>query len=380
MNNNVKKTICIALTNRTNYSKLKSTLLELKSYEDINIYIVLSSSILLDRYGNGYKDILNDGFKIDNKIDCALLNDSHEAMAKTIGLSIVEHASYFSYREPDLLLIVGDRYDMLAPVIAAGTMNIPIAHVQGGELSGTIDNVIRDVLTKFSTLHFVATEKSAKNLIKYGIHEKNVHNFGCPAVEYMTNLPLEDSFDSNKLSKKFKNPVHIKKDEKFLVVMVHPDTTNENDVDMDKVLKIISKFNLKTYIFYPNIDANNTEIVSSIASYRNNSNFSMIRHMPLEDYIYTMSHCSCLIGNSSSGIRESASFGVPCINIGYRQADRERNKNTIDIGENYELLESMISKNLTKRYKIDNIYYQKNCSKRIVNEIANYVMKEKNVK
>ena len=117
-----KKTICVALTNRTNYSKLKTILIELSKYDDIDTHIVLSSSILLDRYGSGYKDIEKDGFEIDKKIDCALLNDSHEAMAKTIGLSVVEHATYYARRKPDLMLIVGDRYDMLAPVVAAGTI------------------------------------------------------------------------------------------------------------------------------------------------------------------------------------------------------------------------------------------------------------------
>jgi len=368
-----KKTICVALTNRTNYSKLKTTLVELSKYKNINFHIVLSSSILLDRYGSGYRDIEKDGFEIDNKIDCALLNDSHEAMAKTIGLSVVEHATYFARRKPNLLLIVGDRYDMLAPVIAAGTMNIPIAHIQGGELSGTIDNVIRDVLTKFSTLHFVATEKSAQNLIGYGINKKNVYNFGCPAVEYISKLPMGEHFDPKKLSKKFKNPIDIKKDEKFVVVMVHPDTTNQHDVNMDQILRIVDRSDLKAFIFYPNIDANNTDIVSCIASYNNKSNFFMVRHMPLEDYIYTIAHCACLIGNTSSGIRESASFGVPFINVGHRQIGRERNTNTIDIGDNYDLLESEVLKQISNRFEPQNIYHQDDCSKRMVAEIARYI-------
>ena len=104
---------------------------------------------------------------VTQQIDCVLMNDSHEAMAKTVGLSVVEHATYFQWRKPDLLLIVGDRFDMLAPAVAASMMNIPIAHIQGGEISGTIDNVIRDVITRFASLHFVSTEKSALNLIRY---------------------------------------------------------------------------------------------------------------------------------------------------------------------------------------------------------------------
>jgi len=165
----MKKTICVTLTNRTNYSKLKTVLMDLRKNPLLDCRIVLSSTILLERYGSGYQDLVHDGFEIDKKIDCTLLNDSHEAMAKTTGLSIVEHATYFAWRKPDLLLIVGDRFDMLAPVVSASMMNIPIAHIQGGELSGTIDNVIRDIITKFASLHFVATEKSAQNLFQFGI-------------------------------------------------------------------------------------------------------------------------------------------------------------------------------------------------------------------
>ena len=158
------KTVCVSLTNRTNYSKLKLVLKELNKYKNLEIKIVISSTILLNRYGDGYKDLINDGWQIDKKIDCILMNDSHEAMSKTIGISIIEHSSYFAEIKPDLLLIVGDRFDMLAPALTASMMNIPIGHIQGGELSGTIDNVIRDIISRISCMHFVSTSKSAENL------------------------------------------------------------------------------------------------------------------------------------------------------------------------------------------------------------------------
>ena len=369
----MKKTICVALTNRTNYSKLKTVLIELRKYDNIDLRLVLSSSILLDRYGSGYKDIEADGYIIDKKIDCVMSNDTHEAMAKTIGLSVIEHSTYFASRKPDLLIIVGDRFDMLAPVIAAATMNTPIAHIQGGELSGTIDNVIRDVLTKFSSLHFVATEEGKNNLINYGIKKEIIFNFGCPAVEYISNLNVGERFDKNQITKKFKYPIHIKPNEKYLLVMVHPDTTNKLDVDMDKLLNSIVEVGLKAFIFYPNIDANNAEIVSKISEHKQNSNFLMIRHMPLEDFVHTMAHCVCMIGNSSSGIRESASFGVPFINVGERQFGRERNKNTIDINNKYEILTSTINKCLSQRFDDHNIYYKAKCSHKIANTIIDYI-------
>jgi UDP-hydrolysing UDP-N-acetyl-D-glucosamine 2-epimerase len=367
------KTICVALTNRTNYSKLKTVLLELRKLPDVECRIVLSSTILLERYGSSYEDLLRDGFEIDKRIDCVLMNDSHEAMAKTTGLSIIEHATYFAWRKPDLLLIVGDRFDMLGPVTAASMMNIPIAHIQGGELSGTIDNVIRDIITKFASLHFVATDQSAQNLHRFGIPPDVVFNFGCPAVEYVTGIPVHDRFDPAKLRKKFKRDIEIGPGEKYFLVMVHPDTTNKHDVDMNAVMSAIDKFGLKTFIFYPNVDAHNSEIIASISRYKNHDRFYMVRHMPLEDFVFTMAHAAVMIGNSSSGIREAGSFGTPVINIGFRQAGRERNPNVIDIGDRYDTLEATLAKYVDHRFEPTNIYLQPGCSQRIAAEIVRFV-------
>lgn len=370
------KNISIALTNRTNYSKLKTVLYELRKLPDVQCRIVLSSTILLDRYGNGYQDLLRDGFEIDKQIDCVLMNDSHEAMAKTVGLSVVEHATYFQWRKPDLLIIVGDRFDMLAPAVAASMMNIPIAHIQGGELSGTIDNVIRDVITRFASLHFVATEQSAINLINYGVPRESVFDYGCPAVEYISAIDVGEHFDRVRLGKKYKRDIDIKPGEVYFLVMIHPDTTNRQDVDMDSVMNAVASFGFKAFIFYPNVDAHNSEIVSSIAKYKTNDKFYMIRHMPLEGFVHTMAHCSCMISNSSSGIREAASFGVPVINIGHRQVDRERNKNVIDIGDRYEELRSTIEQYMGHRFERKNIYFKRNCANQIAAKITEFIGNE----
>ena len=369
----MKKRICATLTNRTNYSKLKKILLGLRDHPALETRIVLSSTILLERYGSGYQDLIKDGFEIDKKIDCTLLNDSHEAMAKTTGLSIIEHATYFGWRRPDLLLIVGDRFDMLAPVVAASMMNIPIAHIQGGELSGTIDNVIRDIITKFASLHFVATEQSAQNLLEFGISPSAVFDYGCPAVEYVSQLDVGPHFDPKRLGKQFKRDIEIGPREDYFLVIAHPDTTNQHDVNMDAVLAAVAKTEKKALIFYPNVDAHNSEIVASIARYKNNEKFYMIRHMPLEGFTHAMAHCVCMIGNSSAGIREAASFGVPVINIGHRQIDRERNPNVIDIGDDYSRLDDLIAKYAGKRFEKKNLYFQPGCAQKIAREIEQFV-------
>ena len=362
--------ICFALTNRTNYSKIRPILFEIQKLKKYKPYIVLSSSILLDRYGNSYQDILNDGFDINMKIDCVMMNDSHEAMAKTVGLSIIEHSTYFKSLKPELLVVVGDRFDMLAPVVAASMMNIKIAHIQGGEESGTIDNVIRDVITRFSHKHFVSTNKSAKNLENYGVSRNSIHNFGCPAVEYISSFETGKYFDVNKLGKKYKRDIKIAPKEKFLLLMIHPDTTNKDDVDMNIILNEVVNLEMKSFIFYPNIDANNSSISEAMATFKNHNNLYFIRHMPLEGFIHTMAHSSCFITNSSSGIREAASFGTPVINLGFRQIGRERNSNVFDIENKYHLLSNRILELINQRFEKKNIYFKPNCAKMITSELV----------
>lgn len=367
------KKIAVIITNRTNYSKLKLVLLKLRDYADIKIEIIASSSILLEKYGKPIQDLEKDGFTIDVKIDCILMNDSHEAMVNTVGLSMIQHSSYFKSFRPDIVLVVGDRFDTIAPALAASLMNIPIAHIQGGELSGSIDDKIRDIITKMSTLHFVATEKSHNRLLQLGMREELIFNYGCPAVEYISTINIGDEFDPALVHKQFKHPLKIEHGEKYFLIMVHPDTTKDEDVSMDVILKAVATFDIKTFIFYPNVDASNSNILAGISNHRSNKNFINIKHMPLEGFIHTMAHSACFIGNSSSGIREAATFGVPVVNIGDRQIGRERTPNTIDVTCGYDEIVNGIQKGLDSQFDNTNPYYQEGCSEKIAARIIEHM-------
>ena len=360
-----KKRIAVAVTNRTNYSKLKLVLLELRKYEEIELYIVASSSILLERYGTPYEDLEADGFEVAMKLDCLLMNDSHEAMVNSVGLALIQHSSCFQSRRPDMLLIVGDRFDAMAPAFAAALMNIPIAHIQGGETSGSIDDRIRDIISTIATLHFVATPLSKQRLHRWGIEPESVFDYGCPAVEYISTLDVGETFDPSRIRKKFKRPWDIGPQEEYFLVMVHPDTTNEHDVSMDVLLNAVSSFNTKTLVFYPNVDTNNSNILADIARHRGNSKFYTIRHMPLEGFVHVMAHSRCMIGNSSAGIREAASFGVPVINFGDRQRGRERNTNVVDVAGEHDSLVAAIAEARTRKFSPENLYFRPNCSEKI---------------
>lgn len=371
--------IACILTNRTNYSKLKLVLKELKKYEDVRLDIIASSSVLLEKYGMPYKDAEKDGFQVTEKIDCLMMNDSHEAMVKTAGVSLIQHASHFAHTKPDLMLVVGDRYDAFPGAFAAAMMNIPIAHIQGGEVTGTIDDRIRDVISQIATLHFVATDRSRERLLKWGLDEKTIFNYGCPAVECISQIDVGPHFDVSHIDKKFKVPIDIKPHEKYFLVMVHPDTTNEDDITMEHILEATAAFRKKTFIFYPNIDAHNSKIVSAISRFSKfNKLFYTVRHMPLEGFTHTMAHASIMIGNSSAGIREAALFGTPVINIGRRQDGRERNGNVVDIADSSrDKIRDSISNLMCRRFEKKNIYFKPECSFRIAQEIVSFVQQVK---
>ena len=343
--------------NRTNYSKLKPILVGLQSIEEIDLRIVASSSVLLAKYGNGIDVIKSDGFLIDREIDCSLMNDSHEAMAKTLGNSVTEHATYYAQTKPDVLLVVGDRFDMLGAVIPAMLMNIPIIHIQGGEESGSVDDTVRNIISTVAIAHLVATKRASQNLKNIGVNEAQIYHVGCPSVDYLSNLDLRFQNLNSEINENFKKTIELRESEPYLLVIFHPDTITEEKIDVPNLIQSLLRLNTKIFLFYPNIDANNSKYVQELAHFKHEENLIFVKNMRLESFANLMAHAACMIGNSSAGIREAASFGTPVVNIGNRQEDRERNKNTIDIDSNCENIETLVKKLMNKRFPRENIYH-----------------------
>lgn len=358
--------ILVPVVNRTNYTKLKPILLNLKKYE-VNVKLMLSSGIVVDRLGDSCSDIIKDKMDVLCKIDCLLMNDSLECMCKTIGLSIVEHSSILKKEKPDILLVVGDRFDMVPSVLCARIMNIPIFHIQGGEKSGSIDDTVRDIITICSSRHYVSTEKSRDRVFEI-TQSEFVFNFGCPAVEYIKNLDIGDFLDVEKINKKFRKGLNIKPYENYFLVVVHPNTNDCEDINMEVILNAVLSFNYKCIVVYPNIDAFSSVILYSIIDKKDK--IFPIKHVKMEDFAKLMGHSKCIIGNSSAGIRESASFKIPAVNIGNRQKFRETNNNTISCNCDYDEIVDSLKKSLFLKLDGNNIYYKENSSKNICNDIV----------
>ena len=327
--------ILVVIGSRANYGSIKSCLTAINEHSDLELILVVGGSAVLDKYGNVSQNIINDGFKIDEKIFYLLEGGDNLSMAKSTGVALIELANSFSRLRPDLVMTIGDRYETMATVLAASYLNIPLAHTMGGEVSGTIDESIRHAITKFASIHFTANLDASERIIKMGEYSQFVHNVGCPRIDLVA-----ESLQEYAKSKKIINIKGVGKDidfeNDFLLVSQHPVTTEyeNNKKYMDEILKAITSIKLPCLILWPNSDAGSDGISKSIRIWREKNPdlpFKYCKNLDSSIYFYLMSKCKAMIGNSSSGIREGAFIGTPVVNIGTRQNGRIRARNVIDV-------------------------------------------------
>ena len=355
----MKKKVCVVVASRANYSSIKSVLTNINQSNNLTLQIILCASALNDKFGNILDTLKKDGFTVNEQLDFLHSGNSPESMVKTTGLGMIELSSAFQKLNPNLVITVGDRYETIATVISAAYMNIPIAHTMGGEISGSIDESIRHAITKFSHIHFPATLKSYERIIKLGENESNVFLTGCPRIDLIDKVNIED-FNEEIFSSGVGDNINLSKD--FLLVSFHPVTTEfgSAEIQMNKILKIIKSLEIPSIILWPNADAGTDDISKSIRKFRENKfdkNMHFYKNLRVEDYIYLMKKTSCLIGNSSSGIREGSYIGTPVVNIGSRQNDREKSGNVINVNFEENVIFESISKQINHGfYKRSTLY------------------------
>ena len=362
--------ICFVIGSRANYSSIKSVMSAVKIDKKLTFQLILSTSSVLQRYGNVSNVIEKDGFKVDEKVFNLIEGETPLTMAKSTGLCLIELSSIFSRLKPDLVFAVGDRFEVMAVVLAASYMNIPIAHTMGGEVTGTIDESIRHAITKFSHLHFPATKEAAKRIQKLGEEKSKIFYVGCPRIDYVKEVLLK-----KKINKRFLlQGVGIKLDidKPFIILSYHPVTTEFEKINEQTriILNCINILDIPTIILWPNADAGSSKIAKIIRIYREKGLLKkahFYKNLPTDTYIYLLNKCLCIVGNSSSGIREGNYLGVPCVNIGSRQNSRERGKNVIDVPfEKKKILDAMKIQIKSGKYKKGTLYGDGNASKKII--------------
>ena len=331
-----KRKIAVVVTARPSYSRIKTALKAIQEHPELDLQLIIAASALLDRYGSAVNYIEKDGFEIAAKVFNVLEGENLTAAAKTTGIGILELSTVFDNLKPDIVVTVADRFETMATAISASYMNIPLAHVQGGEVTGNIDEKVRHAITKLSDYHFVASEDAKQRVIKLGENPDMVFNTGCPSIDLAAQVKANPELNFDPYVKY--GGVGSKPDlgSGYLVVMQHPVTNEyqESRKHIEETLKALEKINKPILWFWPNVDAGSDGTSTGIRAYRENNrptNMHFFKNMEGSDFLRLLVNADCLIGNSSVGIRECAFLGVPVINIGSRQNKRERGNNVIDV-------------------------------------------------
>jgi len=343
--------ICVVVTARPSYSRIKTALKAIDEHPDLELMLVIAASALLGRYGTAVQYIEADGFKIAAKVFNVLEGGNLAAQAKTTGLGIIELTNVFENLKPDAVVTVADRFETMSTAIAASYLNIPLVHIQGGEVTGNIDEKVRHAITKLSDLHFVSTSKALERVVKMGEDRAKVYLTGCPSIDLAHEILLDGKLNFNPYEKY--GGVGSKPDYKngYLVVMQHPVTTEyeASREQVKKTLEAISQLKIPTFWFWPNVDAGSGGTSNAIRSFRENREVEHIhffKNMTPFDFLRLLKNSMCLVGNSSVGIRECAYLGIPVVNIGTRQNGRERGNNVIDVTYKEEDIMAAISNHI----------------------------------
>lgn len=332
-----KRKICVVITARPSYSRIKTALRAIKEHPELELQLVLAASALLDRYGSAVNYIENDGFYATAKVFNILEGGNLTAAAKTTGIGILELSTVFDNLKPDIVVTIADRFETMATAIAASYMNIPLAHIQGGEVTGNIDEKVRHAITKLADYHFVASEGAKERVLKLGEMSDRVFNTGCPSIDLAAEVEAENTADFDPLIKYGGVGANINWSSEYIVVMQHP-VTNEYEESrrhIEETIDAVNELKIPTFWFWPNVDAGSDGTSKGIRAFRENhrpGHIHFFKNMEPSDFLRLLINSKCLIGNSSVGIRECAYLGIPVVNIGSRQNRRDRGNNVLDIG------------------------------------------------
>ncbi len=328
--------VCVVITARPSYSRIRSALVALKGREDIELQIVAAASALLDRYGSVVDEIERDGFEVAQKVYMVLEGERPLTMAKTTGIGMIELATALDNLKPDFVVTIADRHETLATAVAAAYMNIPLVHIQGGEITGSIDEKVRHAITKLSDYHLVSTQQAAERVLRMGEEPSTVIVTGCPSIDIAAEVLAKPELDFDPMAKYGGVGARLDLSKGYLVVLQHSVTTEHELArkHVQETLHAVTDSGLPTLWFWPNPDAGSDGTSRGIRAFRearNPGNLHFFKNMSPKDFLKAIYHARCLVGNSSAGIRECSFLGVPAVNIGSRQMGRDRGANVLDV-------------------------------------------------
>jgi len=379
INVSVRK-VCVVITARPSYARIKTVLEAIQQHPRLRLQLVVGASALLERYGSVVDVIRADGFRPDAVVYMVVEGENLVTAAKSTGLGIVELATIFDNLKPDVVVSIADRYETIATAIAASYLNIPVAHVQGGEVTGSIDEKVRHAVTKLSNLHFVANQKAAERVIRMGEEPKTVFVTGCPSIDLADRILKEEQNGFDPFARYGGVGHRFDTSRGYLVVMQHPVTTecDEGLHQIEQTLEAIAELKEPAFWFWPNVDAGSDQISKGIRHFRETRDLPhlyFLKNMVPEDFLRLVIRAKCLVGNSSMGIREASYLGVPVVNIGNRQTGRDRGTNVVDVDYDAQQIVRAVRNHLANgRYATTPLYGDGLSGGRIANTLADAVL------
>ncbi|MDQ5950281.1 MAG: UDP-N-acetyl-D-glucosamine 2-epimerase, UDP-hydrolyzing [Patescibacteria group bacterium] len=369
--------VCFVITSFIHYSRNLLVLEELRKRKDVELHIVVGGSALLSKYSSKFahiKDLLKkDGHTRLYEVYFSLEGNDLATKAKTAGLGIIEFTTLFNNIKPDVVVVRGDRFEVLSATIAAAYMSLPVAHIEGGDLSGSIDESVRHAITKFSHIHFATNAPAKERILRLGEHPNYVFNFGSPDIEVVDKL----SKKSKKIDlKKTGSGASFDLKDGYMMVMFHPDINDVKKIHTytKNILKAVHEIGLPTLWFWPNFDAGAEDLSQELRLFKDEVKGHKIRFMRYlgpREFVWLLNNTKCLIGNSSAGVKECSFLGVPVVNVGKRQNGRLKAENVVSVDFDPKKIKKAIENQLkAKRFKSSQLYFAKNTSKNIADTIA----------
>lgn len=358
----IKRKILVTTGTRADYGLLRPILRRISLNKKLELYLVVTGTHLSKQHGYTINEIKKDGFKIYTTFNMLPKNDFNYNVAEMVGNGTIQFSKIFQKIKPDINLILGDRDEMLASAITAYHMNIPNAHIHGGDVSGGIDEYTRHAITKISNIHFAATKKSMQRILKMGENTKYVFNTGSPAIDEI----LEQKITSKK-ELQIKYDLELNGNE--IILIQHPITTQSelSEMQIKNTLNVLTKLNKIIIVIAPNSDLGHKKIFQQIKLFaKKNPIIRLYPNFPRSDYLGLLKHVGILVGNSSSGIIEASYFNTKVVDIGIRQKGREKGPNIINTNNDIKSIKNSIEHALKFKTKKSNIYGNGNASEKIV--------------
>lgn len=368
--------VCVVITARASYSRCRAAVQAIADSPDLDLQLVCASSAVLNRYGDVSQFIEADGFSIAGKIFNLVEGESPLTNAKSTGLQLIELSSLLANLAPDLVVTIADRFETIATSIAAAYMNIPLVHLQGGEVTGSIDEKVRHANTKFSDLHLVSTQQAGQWVRRMGETDDRVFVTGCPSIDLAAEVDREETGCSVKFNELGGVGAEVDTDSPFAIVLQHPVTTQHEDASfqIEETLYAVKSVGLPVVWFWPNPDAGTDKISNGIRRFRELNPglpIRFIKHLDSLDFLRLAKRSKCIVGNSSVAIRECSFLGVPAVNVGDRQRSRERGQNVMDVPHDRTVIASTMRNQIAVgRYDRDTLYGDGRSGRRIADILS----------